>query len=53
MPEQYSQELGALVGALLQKDPRDRPTTDAILDMPYVRHHLQARPRPHSAVRGS
>lgn len=45
VPEQYSEDLRALVGLLLRKDPRERPTAEAMLSMPYVRQHLQVAPK--------
>lgn len=41
IPDSYSPQLHALVAAMLQKEPRSRPTAAAILAMPYVRQHVQ------------
>lgn len=43
IPDSYSPELHSLVGAMLQKEPRHRPTAAAILAMPYVRQHVQVQ----------
>jgi hypothetical protein len=40
LPASFSAGLHQLVGALLAKDPQDRPSTGEVLDMPYVRQHL-------------
>jgi serine/threonine protein kinase len=38
----YSAPLHALVGACLSRRPSQRPSIAAILDMPFMRPHLQA-----------
>ncbi|WIA40766.1 hypothetical protein OEZ86_004446 [Tetradesmus obliquus] len=42
LPECYSAEMKALVGSMLQTDPNARPLVSEILEMPYVRQHLQS-----------
>ena len=48
IPDGYSDDLQRLVGVLLQKDPRARPTAATVLVQPYVRRHVQV-PAPASA----
>lgn len=40
VPECYSESLHNLVQVILQKSPEERPSADAILDIPYVQEHL-------------
>ncbi len=41
IPAAYSPDLRALVDALLQRDPDARPAAAEVLDLLYVRGHLQ------------
>lgn len=41
IPSDYSDELHELVGALLCKDPDIRPDMEQILQMPFVRKHVE------------
>ncbi|XP_069062164.1 serine/threonine-protein kinase Nek4 isoform X1 [Pleurodeles waltl] len=40
MPKNYSPQLGELIGAMLSKDPSDRPHAKDILKRPYIKHHI-------------
>jgi serine/threonine protein kinase len=42
IPEFYSEELRSLVGQLLTKDPKERPSAKAIFKMPFIRERLEA-----------
>ncbi|KAL4444132.1 hypothetical protein ABPG75_011869, partial [Micractinium tetrahymenae] len=44
IPTRYSMDLARLVGLMLQRDPKDRPTIDEILAMPEVRSKLMHLP---------
>jgi len=50
IPTSYSLETHALVAALLQKEPLHRPSASAVLEMPYVRQHVQVRHSPAAAM---
>eukprot|EP00747_Dinoflagellata_sp_TGD_P188820 gnl/TRDRNA2_/TRDRNA2_48347_c0_seq1.p1 gnl/TRDRNA2_/TRDRNA2_48347_c0~~gnl/TRDRNA2_/TRDRNA2_48347_c0_seq1.p1 ORF type:complete len:576 (+),score=105.58 gnl/TRDRNA2_/TRDRNA2_48347_c0_seq1:106-1833(+) len=39
IPAHYSQDLGEVVGCLLQVNPRHRPSVDQMLQMPAMRRH--------------
>jgi len=41
LPNIYSQDLGMLVDALLQKNPHKRPTCEKILSMPIVTKRIE------------
>ncbi|XP_048370373.1 serine/threonine-protein kinase Nek5-like isoform X2 [Sphaerodactylus townsendi] len=41
VPECYSEALHSLVQVILQKDPEDRPSAGAILNIQYVQDHLR------------
>lgn len=40
LPPEYSQELSAVIRALLQVNPDQRPSCDKILKMPIVQKHM-------------
>ncbi|XP_060106013.1 serine/threonine-protein kinase Nek5-like isoform X2 [Heteronotia binoei] len=41
VPECYSEPLHCLVRVILQKNPEERPSAGAILNIPYVQEHLR------------
>ena len=40
IPEHYSQNLKNLIAAMLQLNPKQRPSINEIITMPYVREHI-------------
>lgn len=42
IPAHYSDDLKELVEALIKKEPEARPSLQEILDLAYVRRHMQA-----------
>eukprot|EP01135_Chromosphaera_perkinsii_P005683 Nk52_evm15s358 gene=Nk52_evmTU15s358 len=41
LPGQYSSDLASLAKNLMDQDPDNRPTVDEILQLPYVRNHIE------------
>mmetsp|Transcript_120159 Transcript_120159/g.340109 ORF Transcript_120159/g.340109 Transcript_120159/m.340109 type:complete len:493 (+) Transcript_120159:134-1612(+) len=48
IPQQYSSDMAEVVAALLQVNPRNRPSVDQLLQMPAFSRHINATNEPNS-----
>lgn len=53
IPQQYPKELSQLIDSMLQQNPKDRPSVDRILSLPFIRNALNNWSKLSETIKGT